>query len=160
MLFLPKKMINSVKRDYYRNEFVSYIERWLLKPYGWGGDDFRSIDCSGLVVEGLKMLGRMSENQDATANGLYLRYKDKEVKKPYRGCLVLWFNTKGVAKHVAICKDQNFIIHASGGGPSTDTIQDAVARNAFVKQRLLDHEVEIRKLRYLQRYKIVDPFKK
>lgn len=153
-------MINSVKRDYYRNEFVHYVERWLLKPYGWGGDDFHSIDCSGLVVEGLKMLGRMSENQDATAHDLYLRFKDKEVHKPYRGCLVLWINTKGLAKHVAVCKDENFIIHASGGGPSTDTIQDAVKRNAFVKQRLLKQEGEIRMLKYMQGYKILDPFKK
>lgn len=155
-----RTMLNSVKRDYCRNEFVLYVERWLLKPYGWGGDDFYSIDCSGLVIEGLKMLGMMDENQDKTADELYRTYKDKEVQDPYRGCLVFWFASDSRAKHVAICKDKKFIIHATGGGPSTDTLQDAIKRNAFVKQRSLEKEVETRSSRYGQRHKIVDPFKK
>lgn len=156
--------MTKVLHNYYqRKEFIIYLERWLLKPYAWAGDDFSAIDCSGLIVEGGKMLGWWHEDYDISANGMYQLFKNKELKKPYKpyiGCLVFWFNSRGVSTHVAVMKDHLSIIHAAGGGSTTTTLAESIRKNAYVKQRNLEKEIERRRIRYAQAYKIVDPFAK
>ena len=122
------------------------------------------VDCSGLVVEGFKSIGEFTERQDKTANGFLIYFKNKIIQrsaiKP--GCLVFWINRTGTrageATHVAILINKYQIIHAAGGGSSTDTLKEAIEKNAYVKLRGFEREIAARNTR--QTYKIVDPFGK
>jgi len=140
-----------LKAQYLRAKAVDYAWAWIGTPYVWGGDDFSGFDCSGLVIEILKGVGLLPHNYDTTANGLYIRYASKAVEKGSAGCLVFWFNSKMVAKHVEMMIDDLHTIGASGGGSSTKTIADAIAQNAFIKMRPFWYRGDI--------FKIVDPFK-
>lgn len=126
------------------NEIVNEAERdlalriafaFLGKPYVWGGNDpIQGFDCSGLVIECLKSVGRLPRVGDWSANDLYVRFKATEVEEPYKGCLVLWESTAKIV-HVEICVDENCSIGASGGGSKTLTVADAINQDAYVKIR-------------------------
>ena len=104
-------------------------------PYLWGGDDpLAGFDCSGLVIEILKSCGVLPRTGDWTAQGLYERYADKSVTLPTGGCLAFW-RRSGRMTHVEYCIDWAHTIGASGGGSNTNTMNVAVARNAYVKVR-------------------------
>jgi len=146
-----------------RNDFIWYVKQFLLTPYFWGGDDpMGGIDCSGLVVEGLKGIGELQESQDRSADGLLARFYENRILenqvKP--GCLVFWIDRAGEkagkATHVAIFINTYQIIHATGGGSKTDTLQEAIDKNAYVKIRGFEKTVKDREAR--QTYIIVDPF--
>ena len=110
----------------------------LWKPYKWGGDDFSSFDCSGMVIEILKSVGVLPRNGDWTASGLWtlLENADCEVESPYKGCLVFWTNSKmQKIVHVEYYLGNGLCIGASGGGSKTKTKQDAINQNAYVKIR-------------------------
>jgi len=112
---------------------VAYIEKALLIPYRWGGDDpIGGFDCSGLVVEMLKSNGMIKENEDYTADGLMRKYP--KVNRPEIGVLVL-YGTQQKAVHVGICLDHYRMIEAGGGGSNTQTDDDAERQNAFIKIR-------------------------
>lgn len=146
-----------------RAEFVSYAERWMGKPYLWAGDDpMAGFDCSGLVMECGKAVGLFEDGWDFNAEGLWTRFKTKELPRPYlpyAGCLVLWLNSYGFAVHVAIMKNERLIIHAGGGGSKTATLQDAIRQNAFVMMRSLERVAAQRKTLWNQDFRVVDPFK-
>ena len=163
-------MANDPKDDYevihYRKRALWYLKKWVGEPipYSWGGDDpLAGFDCSGLIVEVFKAIGRFGEREDYSADGLYHLFKAGELeegKEPYEGCLIFWFNPLTErATHVAMMIDDYFLIHASGGGLATKTIADAIRSNAFIKMRELEKVVSFRKKEYAQYYKIVDPFK-
>ena len=158
---MPNPLMDILRRNNIANEFIAYVEKWIGTPYTWAGDDFSSLDCSGLMMEGFKGIGEFDDAEDYSANGLYKLFKARkcvEPKKPYMGCLVFWLNKKGKAVHVAVMKDNHLLIHAAGGGQLTETIEDARRNNAYVKQRSLEKVAACRKRRYQQIYKIVDPF--
>jgi len=109
---------------------------FLGLPYVWGGDDpVQGFDCSGFVIEILKSVGVLPREGDWTADGLWRRFRDKEVPSPTLGCLVFWFNIEGRAVHVEFCLDDKLAIGASGGGRNVKTMQDAVRQNAYIKIR-------------------------
>ena len=156
--------ISEVEKAYiYRTQALWYLKQWVGTPYCWGGDDFSSMDCSGLIVEDFKAIGKFGEREDYTADGLYHLFKAGELeegKEPYEGCLVFWFNPLTErATHVAMMIDNYFLIHASGGGSGTKTMADAIRSNAFIKMRELEKVASFRKKEYAQYYKVVDPFK-
>jgi len=158
---MPSPLTNLLKRNNIANEFVGYVEKWIGTPYTWAGDDFSSLDCSGLIMEGMKGAGEFDEAEDYSANALYKMFKARkcvEPEKAYRGCLIFWFNKKGRSIHVAVMKDNCLLIHAAGGGQLTETIEDAKRDNAYVKQRSLAKVANYRKRKYGQTYKIIDPF--
>ncbi len=158
---MPNPLTDISRRNNIANEFIGYVEKWIGTPYTWAGDDFSSLDCSGLMMEGFKGIGEFDVAEDYSANGLYKLFKARkcvEPKKPYMGCLVFWFNKKGKAVHVAVMKDNHLLIHAAGGGQLTETIEDARRNNAYVKQRSFEKVVAYRKRKYQQIYKIIDPF--
>ena len=167
-----------------RDSAVDVLKSWLHVPYGWGGDDFSAIDCSGLIMEVLKSVGRFGERRDLTADGLLRLYEKYAVPNPYKGCLVFWLDkNNGKARHVAMMIDGRFLIHAAGGGRPVLRYEDVIAKypalkkyppwwvqkmireeeairlNAYVKQRQLGAVATERMRAYTQIYVVVDPFK-
>lgn len=67
---------NSNKTQSARRWFVTTALSYLGTPYIWGGDDPSGFDCSGFVIECLKSVGLLSENEDFTADGLYRKFSD------------------------------------------------------------------------------------
>jgi len=130
---------------------LKYIWEFAGIPYLWGGDSpLEGFDCSGLCVEFLQAAGLMDPGEDATAHGLYLKFKNKQ-SLPGAGCLVFWFR-EGKAIHVEIMVSRSQTLGASGGGSKTKTIAEAIKQNAYVKLRPVNHRGDI--------YKIVNPFLK
>ena len=124
---------------------IRAAERFLGLPYLWGGDDPMSgFDCSGLMVEVLKSSGILPRHGDWTADSL-MRFGWTERTPNERelepGCLVFWGKTHPVQKatHVemvyAVIGTDIITIGSSGGGSITNTAQDAVKQNAYVKLR-------------------------
>ena len=105
-------------------------------PYIWGGDDtLAGFDCSGIINEILKSLGRITEKEDYTAHGLYLKYNSNIVHVPRDGVFVFWKGSNEHVRHVELALDDHYSIGASGGGSKVITIEDAIRYNAFVKIR-------------------------
>ena len=67
-------------------------------------------------------------------NGLWNRFRGREVSSPRDGCMVFWFKGNR-AYHVAIAIDEEFCFTADGGGSRVKTIADAWKYNAFIKTR-------------------------
>jgi len=156
---MPSSGSNLLLESYYRAKAVEYVQHWIGTPYSWGGDDaMGGFDCSGLILEVFKSIGKFYDYEDYSANALYQKYKDNEVKQAFSGCLIFWFNIPGKAVHVAMMVDKYFLVHASGGGSKVKTVSDAIEKNAYVMMRELHKVAKFRKGHYGQSYKVVDPF--
>ena len=116
---------------------ITYAMHFIGTWYSWGGDDPSGFDCSGYIVEVLQAVGLLGRKEDLTADGLYRRFKNYEVEKPYAGCLVFWGSNKKKT-HVELCIDEYHSIGASGGGRFVKTKEDAIKANAFIKIRPID----------------------
>lgn len=116
---------------------------FLGTPYKWGGDDpMKGFDCSGFVIEILKSVGKLPRRGDWTANTLRNMFNDREVGKPYAGCLV-FYGSERRATHIEFMLDEALAIGASGGGSRTKTEQDAVDQNAYIKVRPFDGRSDV-----------------
>ena len=127
--------------------FMKTVESFHNKWYRWGGDDPSGVDCSGLVIEGLKAVGLIKPHDDMTADQLWHRFHANEVIRPSRGCLAFWFNEGGRATHVAVCVSFDKCLTADGGGSRVKTVEDAERHNAFIKYRPIGHRLS--KPRYI-----------
>ncbi|OGD09377.1 MAG: hypothetical protein A2Y86_05175 [Candidatus Aminicenantes bacterium RBG_13_62_12] len=147
-------LISEVKRQ----TAIKYLWRWIGTPYKFGGDDFSSFDCSGLIVEILQAVGSIPHGVDYTADGLMRLFLGKIVSEYgawKEGCLVFYLKggedaDHAIAIHVEMMIDKLHVVGASGGGSKTLTLADAITQNAFVK---------IRPFGYRQGpFVVVDPF--
>jgi len=112
--------------------------RWVGTPYIWGGDDPSGIDCSGLVQECLKSIGKNPPGGDKTADGIYRAVRDyRRSGTPSKGAL-LFFGAEDRITHTAIAVDRTFMIEAGGGGSKTASVDAAWAHNAWVRVRPID----------------------
>lgn len=89
---------------------VVIAERLLNTPYQWGGRSGHGIDCSGLIQLAYSMCGIQlqrdtSMQQNSAGHEIFPGQGGEHLR---RGDLVFW---KG---HVAMMRDANSIIHASG----------------------------------------------
>lgn len=119
-----------------RESAIDYIMRYVGSWYLWGGDDPSGFDCSGLVVEYLKSIGRIERGSDFTAADLWNHFHDQRYSAPTVGGLVFYRRTNGQAVcHIEITLDEIYQLGASGGGPWIKSRQNAIHYNAFVKRR-------------------------
>lgn len=124
---------------------IDYAERFIGKPYIWGGDDpIRGFDCSGLVQEILAAVG-LDPAGDQNAEALYQYFKvhGKVCEVAEAGALA-FFGKGPVATHVAFCIDGSRMVEAGGGGSKTLTEADAIKQNAYVRIRPVDRRKDIR----------------
>jgi cell wall-associated NlpC family hydrolase len=127
--------------------FLAIAWSHLGRFYKWGGDDPSGFDCSGLVVECSQSVGLMAHGSDSNAAGLWLRWQHLHVPTPRPGD-VIFFGKDGKVSHVEICVLMNpaLSVGASGGWSETETEEDAINHNAYVKvrpiyNRGLNHQV-------------------
>lgn len=120
------------------------------QPYIWGGNselEDGGVDCSGSVNFALKEVGLTV--RDHTSRDLAAMFP--EVHELRDGVLV-FFKRGSRIGHVEMVvgrlDGEWFTIGASGGGSSTDTIEEAREANARVKLHPIEHGW----------VKIVDPF--
>ncbi len=105
--------------------------------YSWGGDDPSAFDCSGLVVECAKSIGKLPRRGDWTAQGLRGRFTPINYEFTTPGDLVFWRRPQDdTATHVGILWDPTlYYLGAEGGGRAVKTRDDAIKGNAFIKLR-------------------------
>lgn len=118
-------MAGRVKQMVGAATFVRYLDRFIGRPYIYGGDGssaaFGGFDCSGLVLEGLWATGKYT-GTDMNANGICEWCKARDFPDVTKGPLMvgdlLFFGTKSKITHVAVVYLNNLMIEA-GGGDST-----------------------------------------
>lgn len=107
-----------------RFDLVNYLFNFIGSRYQWGGEGPSSIgfDCSGLVLEGLRSIGKWGI-RDATSQGIY-----DELIKTYPGissnlkdvgCLVFFGKDTKSITHIGIGINNYQYIEAGGGGSKT-----------------------------------------
>lgn len=120
---------------------LMYMSKFSGTTYRWGGDNaIEGFDCSGLVMEYLKVLGTMSEAEDRSAAGIYnklITLGYLPIIKPKTGCLVFYHNDNRSVRHVGIYMGLGYVFSASSGDSSTVSSAVAASQGAFVKLRRL-----------------------
>jgi len=119
---------------------LTYAESLLGTPYKWGGSNpMEGFDCSGLVVELMKSAGELRWNDNLTAQQLYDHFADKGshgLRQP--GTLAFYGRSVTEITHVGFMVSHYQMIDAGGGDRLTLTVEDAIAKNAFVRMRHVD----------------------
>jgi hypothetical protein len=118
-----------------RYEVLLLAERMLYTPYIWGGDDpMAGFDCSGMMIELLKSVGKLPSVGDWSAADLAMKFSPSE---PRPACLMFWQRGAKIG-HVEMVwrtSPRLLTIGASGGGSKTLTLEDAIRDNAYIKVR-------------------------
>lgn len=122
---------------------LRYAWTWLGRPYIWGGDDPSGIDCSGLVIEILAAVGLVPHGWDATAQGIFDRFRAKEIPLPRPGALV-FYKKAGFLVHIGLVLEDDIVLQAGGGGSATTSPEAAWKQNAFVKLRPIGYRSDPR----------------
>jgi cell wall-associated NlpC family hydrolase len=123
---------------------LRYAWNFLGTPYIWGGDDPSGIDCSGLVIEVLAGVGILPHGYDNTAQGLFDRFRDKQIATPKPGALVFYKAAGGLITHVGLVLEHDVVLQAAGGGPATTSPAAAWTAGAFVKIRPIGYRFGLR----------------
>ncbi len=126
-----------------RAVFLETIRAYLLQPYDWGGQGLGGVDCSGLVVEGLRSCGKLANKQDMNADTIWRSFRaDYACNAPRAGAIVFWFGPTGKAIHTAVCIGKYHCIGAHGGNSTTTDSDKADLQDAYVKIRPINYRSE------------------
>tara|TARA_R110002012_G_scaffold321749_1_gene551182 strand:+ start:1594 stop:2031 length:438 start_codon:yes stop_codon:yes gene_type:complete len=131
-----------------KDVLISVIESMLNTPYKWGGDNpINGYDCSGLVQDTLCAVG-LDPIGDQTANGLmnYYLKNGVEITEPEFGSVLFFGKKPDRATHISIGLNQRSMFEAGGGGRLTNTLEDAISRNAFCRIRAIKRRVDLIKI--------------
>jgi cell wall-associated NlpC family hydrolase len=117
--------------------FQKLMLSFLNIPYIYGGKNpLGGEDCSGLVCEFLKALGKISTNDEFGSQQLYNQYKPMtQAGGPVCGSLAFYGQDESHIDHVAMFLDSNFIVEAGHGTADTTTREVATQRGAFSRVR-------------------------
>jgi len=128
---------------------VEYLMLFMGTLYGYGGDmPFVSLDCSGLICEGLRAYGVIRYNEDLTSQGIYNRLskRDGSISVRYtniRANDILFFGgLHSRIIHISIAKNSWQMLEAGGGDSTTITEADAINKDAFVRIRPISNRKE------------------
>lgn len=123
---------------------IQYALSFLGTPYRWGGASIlNGLDCSGLVQEILASVG-MDPPGDQTAQGLYNHFEKIGSANSYTpGALAFFGDSVTKITHVGFLIDQYRMIEAGGGGHLVLTREDAAAKNATVRIRLVNYRKDL-----------------
>ena len=89
-------------------DYVAVAERFLNVPYLWGGRTSLGLDCSALVQLALAATGEASPRDSDLQEAMLGEKLKRGLAAAQRGDLLFW------PGHVAICRDAESIVHASG----------------------------------------------
>jgi cell wall-associated NlpC family hydrolase len=112
---------------------VAFSLLWI--PYIWGGNvPHTGLDCSGMVLITLKKAGIIPASYDLHSQGIYnhLIEKDFSSCEPEEDCILFFGSSTNRISHVAIAISETRMIEARGGGRTTNTIKEALRKNAMV----------------------------
>lgn len=127
--------------------FQKLLLSYLNIPYIYGGKNpLTGEDCSGLVCEFLKALGKIGTNEEFNAQQLFNKYVKPMAQTPaslpmpagepaLTGSLVFYGADVSHVDHVAMLIDNEFIIEAGHGTADTLTKDIASQRGAFTRIR-------------------------
>jgi cell wall-associated NlpC family hydrolase len=90
------------------SDYVAFAERFLGAPYLWGGRTSLGLDCSALVQLSLAAVGKAAPRDSDLQEKLLGSALVDGVGAVARGDLLFW------PGHVAICRDRESIVHATG----------------------------------------------
>jgi cell wall-associated NlpC family hydrolase len=142
----PEQTKTMVEEIGYDDVLRIWLASALGIPYIYGGDNaVEGYDCSGFVMEYLKMFG-MAPPQDSSSDMMYDYLLNKPADrvshyKPGIGALVFYGKKSADGKaitrisHIALMINNDQIAEAGGGDQSTLSEKEAASRNAFVRIR-------------------------
>lgn len=98
-------------------DFINYLERFIGTPYKLGGNVTQDggLDCSGLVLEGLRSVGKWGKGDD-TAKGIFnsLVRQSNMKDAPHPGDLLFFGESRANISHIAVCYTEFQMIEAGG----------------------------------------------
>lgn len=123
---------------------VSYALMFVGSPYRWGGETpMGGFDCSGFVQEVLASVG-YSFGRDHNSQMMYRHFKSKgarEIKDV--GALSFYGKSSDAIGHVGFCISDFQMVEAAHGSSKTFTIDDAIARKAYIKIRPISRRSDL-----------------
>lgn len=127
---------------------LAYVMSLMHTSYKWGGNSpLSGLDCSGFVVELLKMSGIVPERYDASAQGLYDYFTDPKygaiVKGARFGSLAFFGKDDKSISHTTYCLDSKYAAGSNGGDSHTVNLASAIERDARVKIRLIRYRPDL-----------------
>lgn len=122
-----------MKIDLFQKLMLSYLNI----PYIFGGKNtLQGEDCSGLVCEFLKAVGKLKTNDEFGSQQLYNMFKPMtQAGGPFTGSLAFYGADVSHIDHVAMFLDSNFIVEAGHGTADTLTKDIAAQRGAYSRVR-------------------------
>ena len=123
-----------------RTVAIEHGLRFVGKPYFFGGQGPAGLDCSGLLTEIFRAVGKIGRRSDYNAQGYFNMYRHRERMVANPGDLVFYGDGSNDITHMGMAVEvldsgDVLILEAAGGRRGTDTLEEAQALDAMVTLR-------------------------